>query len=37
MQVDIALDAREIEDTGQVERIVYVQVNPEQRLIRHRI
>ena len=35
MQVDIALDAREIYDSGKVERIVFVQVNPELRRIRH--
>ena len=37
LQVDVALDFREVEHTGQVERIVHVQVNPEQRFVGHRI
>ena len=37
MQVEIALDTREIQDTGQVEWIIHIQVNPEQRFFRHRI
>ena len=37
LQVDIRLNTGEIEDTSEVEWIVYVQVNPEHRLITHRI
>ena len=37
VQIDVALDAGEIKDTGQVERIIHIQVNPEQRLFRHRV
>ena len=35
MQVEVTLDAREVEDTGQVERIIHIQVNPEQWFFRH--
>lgn len=37
MQIDVALDAREIQDTGQMERVIHVQMNPEQRFVGHRI
>ena len=37
VNVEIALYTREVEHTCEVERIVYVQVNPKQRLIAHRI
>jgi len=37
LQVEIAVDAREVEDTRQMEREVDVEVNPEQRLVLHRI
>ena len=37
MQVDVALDTREIQDTGQMERIIHIQVNPEQWFVGHRI
>ena len=33
LQVEIAVDAREVEDTRQMEREVDVEVNPEQRLV----
>ena len=35
LQVDVRLDAREVEDTREVEGVVDVQVNPEQRLVLH--
>ena len=37
MQIDVALDAREIQDTGQMERVIHIQMNPEQRFVGHRI
>ena len=37
MQVDVAFDAREIEDSRQIERIIHIQVNPEERFVAHRI
>ena len=37
LNLDIILDLREIEDTRQVEREVHVQVDIEQRVVRHRI
>ena len=37
IQINIALYLREVEDTGQMERIVYIQMNPEQRFVWHRI
>ena len=37
LQVNVALDAWEVENTSQVEGIVHIQVNPEQRLILHGI
>ena len=37
VQIQVALDAREVKDTGQVERIIHVQVDPEQRLLAHRV
>ena len=37
LQVDVALDAREIQDTGQIERVIHVQVYPEERFLRHGI
>ena len=35
LQVDVALDLGEVEHTGEVEGVVYIEVNPEQRLIAH--
>ena len=35
LKVDVRLNAREIEDTREVEGVVDVQVNPEQRLVLH--
>ena len=35
LQFDVRLDLREIEDTREVERIVDVQVDPEQGLVAH--
>ena len=37
LQFDVRLDAGEVEDTREVERIVNVEVNPEQRLVLHGI
>ena len=37
LQFEVRLDAWEIEDTREVERIVNVQMNPEQRFVLHRI
>ena len=37
LQVYVAVDAGEIQDTRKVERIVHVQVYPEQRLVLHGI
>ena len=37
LQFDIAVDSREIEDTGEVEREVHVQMDPEHRLLLHGI
>ena len=37
LKVDIALYAWEVEDTCEVEWEIYIEVNPEQRLILHRI
>ena len=37
MQIDITLYLREVKYTCQVERIVYIQMNPEQRVVLHRI
>lgn len=36
LEVEIALHLREIEYSGEVERIVDVEVNPEQRVVVHR-
>ena len=35
LQVDVRLDAGEVQNTCQVERIVDVQVNPEHGLVAH--
>ena len=35
LQLDIVLDFWEVEDTCEVEWVIYVQVNPEQRLVAH--
>ena len=35
--LDIVLDLREIEDTGEVERIIHVQMDVEKRVLLHRI
>ena len=35
LQIDIRLDAWEIEDTREVERIIHIQVDPEHRLVAH--
>ena len=35
LQFDAGLDLGEVEDTRQVEGVVHVQVNPEQRLVAH--
>ena len=35
LQVDVRLDAWEVEDTREVERIIHIQVDPEHRLIAH--
>ena len=37
VQVEVALDAGEIEDTRQFEGIIHIQVDPEERLLAHRI
>src|SRR5574344_569925 len=37
LQFYIRLDAWEVEDTGQIERIVDIEVNPEQRFVLHRV
>ena len=37
LQFDVVLDFGEIEHARQVERIVHVQMNPEQRLVAHRV
>ena len=33
----IVLDLREVEDTGEVERVVHIKMNMEQRLFSHRV
>ena len=35
LQIDVRLDAWEVKDTREVERIIHIQVNPEHRLIAH--
>ena len=35
LQVDVRLDAWEVEDTREVEGIIHIQVDPEHRLIAH--
>ena len=35
LQVKIVLDFGEVEDTCQIEGIIHVEMNPEQRLVRH--
>ena len=35
--LNVVLDLREVEDTGEVERVVYIEVNVEQRLVSHRV
>ena len=35
LQLDVVLDFWEVEDTCEIEWVVYVQVNPEQRLVAH--
>ena len=35
MNVEVALDAWEVEYTGQVEGVVYIKVYPEERVVRH--
>ena len=37
LKVEVALNLREVEHSGEVERIVYVKVNPEQRIVGHRV
>ena len=37
LQFDVRLDLREVEDSREVERVVDVQVDPEQRLVAHRV
>ena len=37
LHVDTVLDTWEVENTSQVEWEIYIQVNPEQRLVRHRV
>jgi hypothetical protein len=37
LQVEIGLDFREVQDTSKVERIIHVEMYPEQRFIGHRI
>ena len=37
LQIHVAFDAREVEDTGQVEGIIHVEVDPEERLVGHRV
>ena len=37
LQVDIRLDTWEVQDTREVEGIIDIQVNPEHRLIAHRV
>ena len=35
LQIDVRLDAREVEDTRQVEWVIHIQVNPEHRFVAH--
>ena len=35
LQIEITLDTWEIKDTGEVERIIHIQVNPEHRVVLH--
>ena len=37
LHVDTVLDTWEVENTSQVEWEIYIQVDPEQRLVRHRV
>ena len=37
LQLDVRLDAREVENASEIERIVDVEVDPEERLVLHRI
>ena len=37
LQVDMALHTREVKDTRQMEREIHIEVNPEERLVLHRV